>query len=155
MQRRTPKSKVRVETVDIMNIKDGVYISEQSYGTVREMKENANSLYSQREFVYRGKLHNGTVSFIMGEDLAVKAPKGENFNHGYTLEGDAKDIFQVEDALIKYNPYEKRLFCYINKDSKLKFVGDPTKSYDIYIRIFSENGIDDLRWVVIYAEASK
>jgi hypothetical protein len=51
---------------------------------------------------------------------------------------------------------EKRTFCYINHRSTLKFVGDPTKEYVLYVRIYENAyGIENNRWVVIWSELAK
>ncbi len=150
---RRPKAEKKINLLDI---KEGVYLDEKSFGTVKKLEKNDKCIFGIDEYMYHGKLHKGRIGFVLGQELKQVAPVLEDFNHGYTLEGESQKIFSVEHALNVYSAWEERTFSYVNGKSELKFVGDPTKSYDIYVRIYDNAyGIENYRWVVIYAEESK
>ena len=77
----------------------------------------------------------------------------QGYNHGFTFEGFAQQLFVVDNACVSYNAQEDRTFAYINPTSKLMFQGDPSKKYRIYFHIY-ENcvGEENNRWVVVNAE---
>lgn len=154
--RRYAKKGRQEKKINLLHIDDGVYLDETSYGTIHKMSFNYQSIFHVAEYMYSGTLHQGNIRFLIGEDLKEVAPVLEDYNHGFTLEGAAKEIFKVENSLNIYSPIEKRIFSYVNGKSVLKFVGDPSKSYDLYIRIYDNaNGYNNDRWVVLYAEESK
>ncbi|MFA6861235.1 MAG: hypothetical protein WCR56_02500 [Bacilli bacterium] len=141
--------------LNLLKLVDGVYFDERGFGEVHLMNEN-ESIFGVKEYVYKGYIHKGRCGFVSGKKLAVKIPCKEEWNHGYTLEGAAQDIFKVDNALCIRNGMEKRTFCYINSKSVFKFVGDPNVQYALYVR-FYENcyGVENNRWVVIWAEEVK
>lgn len=154
--KRTAKRVKAEKKINILDIKDGVYLDEKSFGTVKLMEKNEKCIFGIDEYMYSGKLHKGRIGFLVGKDLKQVAPIQDDYNHGFTLEGAAKDIFEVEKALNIYNAAEKRTFSYVNGKSVLKFVGNPAQKFDIYVRIYDNAyGIENYRWVVIYAEESK
>lgn len=152
MAKPVKRNRQPIEKIDYIETLDGVYIDDVAFGELHLMKvEKAKASYVD-EFVYEGKLHNGEIKFLGGSTL-VQMPSMAGFNHGYTLEGDAQYIFEVENALDVYSSNEKRTFNYTQASSKLKFIGDSSKEYVLYVR-FYENCYGNLnnRWAVIYAE---
>lgn len=134
--------------IDINNLKGDLFLVENSFGRVHELdcREDENG---EKEYRYIGRLHNGKTSLISGVKLLNVIPTA-GYDHGYTLEGVAKNIFEVENGLSIYNASEKRTFNYINANSTLNFVGDKDKTYEIYIKIYDKCGNN--RWVVIAAK---
>jgi hypothetical protein len=153
MEKKTTRKTVK--RLNLLKLVDGVYFDEKGFGEVHLMNEN-ESIFGVKEYVYKGKIHKGRCGFVSGKKLAVKIPEKDDWNHGYTLEGLSQDIFKVDNALVIKNGMEKRTFCYINHRSTLKFVGDPTKEYALYVRIYENAyGIENNRWVVIWSELAK
>ena len=151
MNKKTESAK----RLNLLNLPDGVYFDEKSFGMIHLMTAQ-KSIFGIDEYVYKGKIHKGRCCFLTGKNLSKCAPSGDNWNHGFTLEGIAQEIFTVDKALIAKNAAERRTFCYTNSNSVLKFVGDPKKKYNIFARIYENAyGIGNYRWVVIYAEAAK
>ncbi|QOS39432.1 hypothetical protein DYE49_02745 [Treponema rectale] len=130
-----------------------IYLDEMSFGQVHPMTLKKADVSNVDEYVYCGKLHKGEIKFLAGDKLGYQLPEMVGFNHGYTLEGIAPSIFEVQDALDVYSSIEKRTFNYTKKDSKLIFKGDKKKDYAIYVR-FYDNCVNNVnnRWAVIFAE---
>jgi hypothetical protein len=130
-----------------------IYLDELAYGEVHPLKLTKAMDSQVDEYVYCGKLHQGEIKFLAGDKLDCQIPDIDGFNHGYTLEGLANDIFEVQAALDIYSSVEKRTFNYTKNDSKLVFKGDKKKDYAIYIR-FYDNCVGNInnRWAVIFAE---
>ena len=149
---KNTKSVKTTRKVDILKTPEGVCLNEKSFGKVHELKRGT-SIFGVEEYVYTGKLHQGEVTFVGGEELRDVYPSKGESNHGYTLEGNAQKIFKAENALVRHSDEEDRDFVYINDKSSLRFVGDSDKNYEIHIRIYDNcYGNNDNRWVVIYAE---
>lgn len=150
LRNRKPEDKL-----NLLNVKDGCYLDELTYGTIFPMKEQEAKV-GGKEYVYSGKIRRGACAFLLGEGLKEKVPDIDGYNHGYTLEGIADEIFDVKDALDIYSSSEHRTFCYTNADSKLIFVGSPDKEYNLYVRFYDKdaNGSNH-RWCVIYAEEAE
>ena len=140
------------KSVRVIHTPEGYCLNEKSFGKVHELCK-ATSVYGVEEYTYKGKLHQGEVTFVGGEGLKEVYPTLSGTNHGYTLEGLAQKIFHAENALVRHSDSEDRDFVYVNEKSVLKFVGDSHKSYTIKVRFYDNcYGNDNNRWVVIYAE---
>lgn len=140
------------KTLNLVSVEEGLYFDEVTYGEIFPLKEEEASV-GGKEFVYEGKIRRGQCAFIGGKDLKDRFPTMEGFNHGFTLEGVAKNIFDVKNSLNIYSEAEKRTFCYTNHNSQLYFVGDPEKVYRFYIRFYDKvNDGTNERWAVLYAE---
>lgn len=153
MAKPTKRNRKPITKLDYSSISDGIYIDEVSFGEIHKLELRVAEASNVDEYVYEGKLHKGEIKFVTGEKLATVIPTYTGFNHGFTLEGEAKYIFEVENALDVYSNNESRTFNYTKVDSKLIFKGDSRKTYAIYVR-FYENclGNNNNRWAVIYAE---
>lgn len=151
MAKPTKRNRRPVEKADVLNFKEGVYLNEKSYGEVHLLDEQFDE-NNEVEYVFEGKLHKGAVALNTGKTLQITIPS-IGYDHGYTLEGAAQEIFKAEKALSVYNPSERRTFVYINPQSKLTFVGDPEKTYKIVFHIYDNcHGENNNRWVVVFAE---
>jgi|WetSurMetagenome_2_1015567.scaffolds.fasta_scaffold70352_2 hypothetical protein len=141
-----------LKTLNLKELPDGVFFDEQAFGRVHIMDVNP-SIFGVDEYVYSGRIHKGRCGFLCGKKLNQEAPVLTNWDHGFTLEGVAQQIFTVDKALICVNKDENRTFCYVNHYSRLKFIGDPMKEYQLYVRIYENAfGIENYRWVVIWAQ---
>jgi hypothetical protein len=153
MAKAVKRNRAPIQKVDYTAVENGIYIDEVSFGEIHLMEQTFSNEACVDEFVYEGKLHNGEVKFITGEKLATQIPGMNGYNHGYTLEGIAQEIFKVENALDIYSTDEGRTFNYTKTDSKLVFVGDKKKEYVIYVRFYDNcYGDENNRWAVIFAE---
>ena len=145
-------AKKTVKKVDIIKTPEGICLNEKSFGKVHELVKET-SIFGVEEYIYRGKLHQGEITFVGGEGLKDVYPTKEGENHGYTLEGEAQKLFRAENALVRHSESEDRDFVYVNPRSVLKFVGDSRKNYEIHIRIYDNcYGNGNNRWVVIFAK---
>ncbi|MFA6829741.1 MAG: hypothetical protein WCR67_03450 [Bacilli bacterium] len=142
--------------LNMFHLQDGIYFIENAFGKVHCLKEE-NSCYGDKQYCYTGRIHKGLVSFVTGKDLSNFIPVKGNWDYGFTLEGLAGRYFEAENALVKENLQEKRKFVYINSKSTLSFIGDSTKKYNLYIRIFDKNytGQTNFRWITIYLEEAR
>ncbi len=137
---------------DLLTLPRGVYLNECSYGKVHQMDEEISPVFNCREYIYTGTLHFGEIQFLGGEKLQDRYPSVADRDHGYTFEGIANDIFEVVDALNRYNDEEGRTFNYIKPGSRLIFKGVRNRVYEIHIRIYDNiYGVNNNRWVVIFA----
>lgn len=138
--------------LNLLDLKKGVYFDEVSYGKLHRM-ENGTSAYGDKEYTYVGKIHKGEVKFLTGRNTDIIIPQKGDWDYGYTLEGQANQLFEAKNALVRYNEEEKRTFIYINDESKLEFLGGLDREYELYIRIFDRDpdGRTNFRWVVIFA----
>lgn len=153
MAQPVKRNREKVATIDYANVTDGIYLNETSYGLVHKLDCQVAKDSSVCEYFYKGRLHKGEIKILCGKNMDVPIPELEGFNHGFTLEGEAKNIFVVENCLDVYSNGEKRTFNYTKADSKLMFVGDKKKEYSFFIRIYDNcYGNNNFRWVVIYAE---
>ncbi len=140
------------KTVNLLDLKDGVYFDERAFGRVTPMSKQT-SIFGCDEYVFKGRIHKGRCDFVGGKDLEEIIPEHLDYDHGYTLEGLAQKIFEVDNSLNIYSPYEDRTFCYINSKSNLKFIGDPRRNYELYVRVYDNaHGYKNNRWVVIWAQ---
>ncbi|MFA6874280.1 MAG: hypothetical protein WCR16_01505 [Bacilli bacterium] len=137
--------------VDFRNVRDGVYMVEEAFGAPHKLKEGV-SLYGDKDYEYVGRIHKGEICFRSGKDMSKSIPAPGDWDYGYTLEGIARDLFEVEGALVNNNGQENREFAYIGPDSKLKFVGNVRKKYKLYVRCFTAENSEEIRWLVLYAE---
>ena len=147
----TPDKNRTLSSLNLDNGDYNLYMIEKSFGLIHKMRQHICD-DGIIEYVYTGRFHKGEIAFAAGKNLEIEIPKKDNFNYGYTLEGDANTIFKAKDALDSYNKFENRTFCYINASSVLCYVDDPFKTYSIYVKVY-ENcyGFSNCRWVVIYA----
>lgn len=146
------QKKRTTKKLDLSHLPEGVYFDEKAFGKVHLMEVN-KSIFGVDEYVYKGKIHKGRCGFLGGLRLSEQAPRPEDRDHGYTLEGLANEIFEVDNALVCHNEGDNRTYCYTNSKSALKFVGDPSKNYELYVRIYENAyGINNYRWVVIWAQ---
>lgn len=152
MARPIKRNRLPIKKLNYTSLEAGIYLDEVAYGEIHKMETQSAEKDTVTEFVYEGNLHHGEVKFITGEKLQNQIPEMEGFNHGYTLEGIANEIFAVENSLDIYSNSEQRTFNYTKKDSKLIFKGDEKKEYSLFVR-FYENcyGENNNRWAVIYA----
>lgn len=153
MAKPVKRNKEAVSKIDYTNVKEGIYLDEVSFGEIHQMEKKFSNETFVDEYVYEGMLHSGEVKFITGDKLSIQIPSMGGYNHGYTLEGKAQEIFQVESALDVYSSDEMRTFNYTKEDSKLVFIGDQKKKYTLYVR-FYDNCYGNLnnRWAVIYVK---
>ncbi len=151
MAKPVKRNRKPIKKVDVLNLPEGIYLDEKGFGEIHPLSSH-RAVSGEPELVYEGPLHKGKIGLVTGKDLKVNIPS-LGYDHGYTLEGKAQEIFVVDNGLDIYSPSEKRTFCYINPSSSLVFIGDPSKKYRIYFRIY-ENcyGNNNNRWVVINAE---
>ena len=148
----TTKKNRTIKALNLMQAEYNVYLLEKGYGLAHRMRKQ-QSMFGIDEYVYTGRFHKGCIKLVNGRNMSYSLPEKERYNFGFTLEGEADKIFQVRNALCKYNSNERRRFCYTNKKSELYFVGDPFKIYSMYVRIYDNcYGYCNNRWVVIYAE---
>jgi hypothetical protein len=151
MAKHNRRNRPAVNKVDFRNVKEGLYLDEKSFGDVHLLNEVIDE-NGEKMYVYKGALHRGTLTLVTGKTLKVTIPS-VGYNCGWTLEGDANEIFTVEDALVCYNPAEHRTFCYNNEHSKLTFTGDTNKEYEMHIHVYDNcHGELNNRWVVIWAK---
>lgn len=148
----TPNKNRTLKSLELNTGENNFYLIEKSFGLVHKMRRN-KSIFSVDEFVYTGRFHKGLLTFVSGKELQTIVPIRGKFNYGYTLEGEAKEIFKVNNSLVCPNKFENRSFCYINSNSTISYIGDPFTIYSIYVRIY-ENcvGSNNNRWVVIWAQ---
>lgn len=141
-----------LESLDLKNGSTHFYMIEQGFGLVHKLRKN-KSIFGIDEYVYTGRLHKGDLTFATGEELKIIVPRHGKYNYGFTLEGEANEMFKVRNALTSYNKFENRTFSYVNPNSVLEFVGDPFVNYSLYVRIYEDcYGVKNSRWVVIYAQ---
>lgn len=151
MAKPVKKNRRPIEKVDLFNLPETLYLNEKGYGEIHDLSLERGK-DGVKEYVYHGKLHKGNISLVFGKELGYTIPT-PGYNHGFTLEGKAQEIFTVDCSLMVYNAMEHRFFCYINPNSELFFKGNTKKDYSIYFRIYDNvNGENNNRWVVIYAE---
>lgn len=143
---------MKEKRLNLLDMKKGVYLDEVNFGKLHLMEDGV-SVYGDKQYAYVGKIHKGEIKFVTGKDTNIVFPLKGDWDYGYTLEGEANNLFKAKNALVSYNGEEDRTFIYINDDSSLEFVGGLDKEYEVYIRIFDrdENGDTNFRWVVIYA----
>ncbi len=151
MAKPTKRHREPIKKVDVLNLPLGIYLDEKGFGEIHLLHAH-RSPNGEPEVMYEGKVHKGELALVTGKNLELQVPT-QGFNHGYTIEGFAQQLFLVENACVSYNAKEDRTFAYINPTSKLVFTGNPDKKYKIYFHIY-ENciGKDNNRWVVINAE---
>lgn len=153
MSKPIKRNREKINRINFLNLGDGVYLNEVSVGQLHLMREQ-DAVVGGKEYVYEGKLNAGEITFIGGADLKTTLVERDGFNHGYTLEGVAKEIFTGDAALNIYNPVEHRTFVYTNSSAALTFVGDPEKEYRLFVRFYENTyGDNNNRWGVIYGEA--
>lgn len=128
---------------------DGVYLyypKEERYIALFER----TSPYNDREYVFYGTLSSGEMNILKVKDgKRLCLPFLGPWNYGYTLEGDAKALFHVSDALLDYNEQEGRSFAYVSSSSKLFFQGKEGR-YLLSVRLFGDDGAEGERWAVLY-----
>lgn len=150
MSKHNRRNRAPLNKVDFRDVKAGLYLDERSFGNVHLLNEYLDE-NKEKMYVYRGKLHNGEISLLTGENLKTVVPSF-GYDHGWTLEGEANALFVAENALVRYNEFEHRTFCYNNETSKLMFVGNPSKQYELHIHVYDNcHGTENNRWVVIWA----
>lgn len=151
MAKPTRRHREPVRKLDVFNLPLGVYLDEKGFGEIHLLHSH-RSANGEPELMYEGLLHKGQLALVTGANLEKQIPT-QGYNHGYTLEGLAQQLFVVDYACVSYNAQEDRTFAYINPTSKLMFQGDPAKKYRVFFHIY-ENcvGEENNRWVVINAE---
>lgn len=151
MAKPTRRHREPIRKLDVFNLPLGVYLDEKGFGELHLLHSH-RARNGEPELMFEGKLHKGQVSLVTGAELETEIPT-QGYNHGFTLEGFAQDLFVVDNACVSYNAKENRTFCYINPTSKLMFQGNPDKKYRIYFHIY-ENCVGEAnnRWVVVTAE---
>ena len=151
MAKTTKRNRKPVQKVDILNLPEGVYLDEKGFGEIHPLTVDEDD-FGEREYIYRGTLHKGALAIVTGKKLTITVPM-PGYDHGYTFEGAAQEIFKVENALNVTNPAERRTFSYINPHSQLTFFGDPKQEYEIHFHIYDNcKGENNFRWVVVRAE---
>ena len=152
MARPVKRNRLPLEELNYTNVANGVYLDEVQFGMIHELKKQKQSHSEVEEFVFKGKLHKGEVKFICGDRLKEVSPILEGFNHGYTLEGKAQELFEVRGALDIFSKNENRSFNYTKEGSTLVFVGSDKEEVTLYVT-FYENCYGEMnnRWAVIYA----
>ena len=140
---------VPIRKEETLLLPDGVYLyypKEERYIALFER----TSPYNDREYVFYGTLSSGEMKILKVQNgKRLYLPFLGPWNYGYTLEGDAKALFHVSDALLDYNEDEGRSFAYVSNTSKLFFQG-MTGKYLLSVRLFGENGAEGERWAVLY-----
>ncbi len=144
--------------LDLTNLVQGVYLNEVSFGQLHLLDEVA-SPYGGVEYFYKGRIHKGTLNLSSGGSAEHLIPAHKPEAHGYTLQGEARKLFEATNALTVQDDKQDSTYIYINPKSTLKYIGNPTKEYELYIRIFNDFNApatlaDDNRWAVIYAKAA-
>lgn len=151
MAKPTRRHREPIKKLDVFNLPLGTYLDEKGFGEIHLLHTH-RAKNGEPELMYEGRLHKGQLSLVSGENLEAEIPT-QGYDHGYTIEGKAQELFVVDHASVSYNAAEDRTFCYINPTSKLMFQGDPDKNYRIFFHIY-ENCVGEMnnRWVVITAE---
>lgn len=140
-----------LEVSDIVKTENGgdLYLA---IGNKRyQLIEQISPVYNVTEYVFIGKLiKDQEISFVhLNGD---KVPMHLNNNYGYTLQGNAQNLLKCEGAMISTNKEQSETYIYINKNSKLFYVGEE-KEIKLFIRIFDNcNGQVNDRWMTIFAE---
>ncbi len=156
-QKRVPilKSKrkktqfVRIYKPEVLPLPEGVYLYYPEGEKYIALSERT-SPYNDKEYVFMGHLEPGEIKILrVYQKERISLPLHGEWNHGYTLEGDAKALFHVSKSLLDYNEKEDRSFAYISDDSKLYFAGK-AGTYLITLRLFGDFGKEGNRWAVLY-----
>lgn len=116
--------------------------------------QERESVYGMPEYVAIGKFHAGRCAFLwVDKDQKTFVPYSKDFDYGYTFEGEAQSLFQVQNALACVaKDDEDRTYVYIKEDSNLIFLGKEDEDYEIDVRLFDNAlGNPNNRWLVIYA----
>lgn len=153
MARPVKRNRAPINELDYAALPGGIYLDEVQFGMIHKMELHKQPKTNVDEFVFKGKLHRGEVRFITGDKLTFSLPVLDGYNHGFTLEGKAKDLFQVKDALDVFSENENRTFNYTKASSKLFYIGNMKEEITLYVT-FYENcyGDNTNRWAVLYAE---
>lgn len=151
MAKPTRRHREPIRKLDVFNLPQGTYLDEKGYGQLHLLHSH-RAKNGEPELMYEGNLHKGQLALVSGSELECEIPS-QGYDHGYTFEGFAQELFVVDNATVSYNAKEDRTFAYINPTSRLMFQGDPNKKYRIYFHIY-ENcvGEENNRWVVVNAE---
>lgn len=149
IKKKKTASVLKVKKPDELPLPDGIYVyypeTKRYIATTQRF-----SAYGDIEYSFVGTLTKGEIKIIQVEEgKRFYLPLKGDWNYGYTLEGDAKALFQISDSLLDYNPREDRSFAYITPASKLYFVGIEGRFF-LSLRLFGEEGKTGKRWVVIY-----
>lgn len=99
------------------------------------------------EYAYRGSIKKGYLALVRiekGRELPV--PEKREKDHGYTLEGEARNVLEGSSVLTWPDETGDKTLNYINPESSWRFVGREDRRYGFFIRL-CEGG----SWVVIYA----
>ena len=140
---------VKIRKEEELPLPDGVYLYYPEQERYIALSEKV-SAYGDKEYAFLGNLTMGEIKIIKVENgVRYILPLKGDWNYGYTLEGDAKALFHVTDALLDYNAKEARSFAYITATSKLYFSGVEGR-YFLTLRLFGEEGKEGKRWVVLY-----
>ena len=134
-------AKKTVKKVDIIKTPEGICLNEKSFGKVHEL-EKKTSIFGVEEYIYRGKLHQGEITFVGGEGLQDVYPTKEGENHGYTLEGEAQKLFQAENALVRHSESEDRDFVYVNPDDAHAHMAKTGNLGDIAVTVLQVMGLE-------------
>lgn len=143
--------------MELFNTNDntsGLSLAEVSYGRIHSLERSVSS-YGDESYKFQGHLHKSEVSFFYGSDFSQSVPVPGNGEYGFTLEGEARELFSSKNAFVSENNNEGRTYLYITDKSQLFFNGSALLEYSIYFRVFKEEVNNKLvRWISIYAETS-
>lgn len=126
---------------------DGLYLRD-SHGKVITFAQPTNN--NTRYYAF-AKIHQGRLDLFKVTDGVEKRIPEPVDNHGYTLQGAAREIIQIQNGLSNINYSDKSIYSFINKDTKLVFVGDENKEYEINITIYdnASSGDNNDRWIAL------
>lgn len=121
-------------------------------GRKRYQLEKQTNDYQKEEYIFKGKLIKDQ-EFCFVHKNGKPIPVNNQENCGYTLKGNARNLFSAKNALIAYSPdKEDETYIYINENSAMFYTGE-SKNVTIYMRIYdNREGLNNDRWVVLFVE---
>ena len=75
MARPTKRNRKHIKKINYVKHPQGVFINQKGFGELVERKLNPNSYYGVKEYRYSGKLHNGAIEFVFGDNLMLHVPE--------------------------------------------------------------------------------
>lgn len=145
--------KKRIQTVDTADqgwkgTEDLYLISnERGFDSAHQFKSQISGIYGVKEYIWTGVIPQGRIDFKHLDGRPIPVPADSN--HGYTLVGKAKDLFEAENALVVLSESGDQAYVYIQPESHIKYVGDD-KVHTLYVRIYdNDNGENNDRWLTL------
>ena len=119
--------------------------------SAEQFKSQISPIYNVEEFYWTGKIEpQARIRFIRSNN--VELPLKNEYNHGFSLVGQAASKFEVRNALPVPSETNDCVNIYVNPESELYYIGDSNK-HNVYVRVYDNSvGNHNDRWLTISIE---